>query len=228
MIHEIDLNPMEPGPPSYPALKFLNEFTEIHKTRNHLPHWQQDRSTYFLTFRLVDSLPSNILGEWRNERHQWLLEHPRPWPAETEAAYHLRFSSAIDRHLDQGHGSCLLREPANAQIVAQAFQHFDHSRYLLHTWVIMPNHVHLLLSSCDEFPLDRIVASWKRFTTMKIHAQYQGSGSLWQKDYFDRIIRDWEHFMNVARYIRRNPVRAKLTAGSFMGCEAPWVRRLLS
>jgi REP element-mobilizing transposase RayT len=147
---------------------------------------------------------------------------------ETEAEYHKRFSSVIDRHLDEGHGSCLLREPANADIVARAFEHFDHSRYLLHAWVIMPNHVHLLLSPCAEFPLSRIVAGWKRFTATKIHARNRGSGSVWQKDYFDRLIRDWDHFINVARYIRGNPSKASLPDGAFLLFESPWVQRLLS
>jgi REP element-mobilizing transposase RayT len=127
-----------------------------------------------------------------------------------------------------GHGSCLFREPANATIVAQAFHHFDHSRYLLHAWVIMPNHVHLLLSLAENSSLENIVASWKRFTAHEICKQTHATGSLWQKDYFDRLIRDWDHFMNVSRYIRRNPDKAKLPVGSFILYEAPWVQRLLS
>ena len=112
--------------------------------------------------------------------------------------------------------------------MAQALQFFDTSRYLLHAWVIMPNHVHLLLSLAEAASLERVVASWKRFTANQIHARNHTSGSLWQKDYFDRIIRDWDHIMNVARYIRRNPVKAKLPPGSFTLHVAPWVERLLS
>jgi hypothetical protein len=44
----------------------------------------------------------------------------------------------------------------------------------------------------------------------------------------DRLIRDWDHFINVARYIRRNPVKAKLPDGRFLNYEAQWVQRLLS
>ncbi|MES2440692.1 MAG: transposase [Verrucomicrobiota bacterium] len=219
---------MEPDSSAYPTLKFLNEFAEIQKTVNSLPHWQQDKATYFLTFRLADSVPAILLHEWREERNHWLMDHPKPWSPETEADYHKLFSARIDHFLDQGLGSCLLGNSANAVTVASAFQHFNQTRYLLHAWVIMPNHVHLLLSLGESIDLGETVASWKRFTATKINRGDHGSGPVWQKDYFDRLIRDWDHFMNVARYIRRNPIKAKLPVGSFVVYEAPWVVRLLS
>jgi putative transposase len=219
---------MEPESSAYPALRFLNEFAEIQKTRSSLPHWQQDKATYFLTFRLADSIPASLLDEWRHEKTLWQTTHPKPWPPETEAEYHKLFSARIDRHLDQGLGSCLLGNSTNATRVADAFQHFDHTRYLLHAWVIMPNHVHLLLSLGESIDLGKTVASWKRFTSTKINRQDQSSGPVWQKDYFDRLIRDWDHFINVARYIRGNPVKTKLPEGSFKLYEAPWVHLLLS
>jgi len=114
--------------------------------------------------------------------------------------YHKRFSGAIDRYLDEGLGSCILKNPANTKIVGDAFQYFDHYRYLIHAWAITPNHVHLLLSLKENIPLESIVTSWKRFTSRSI-----GEGPLWQRDYFDRLIRDWDHFLNVARYICNNP-----------------------
>jgi REP element-mobilizing transposase RayT len=211
---------MEPDSSAYPTLRFLNEFAEIRKTQNHLPHWQQDEATYFLTFRLADSIPVSLLDEWRKKRNVWLMDHPKPWTTETEAEYHKRFSTTIDQFLDQGLGSCLLGDSGIAAI--------DHSRYLLHTWVIMPNLVHLMLSLEKTVDLGETVASWKRFTANKINRQAHASGTIWQQDYFDRLIRDWDHFINVARYIRRNPVKAKLPVGAFAVYEAPWVVRLLS
>ncbi len=219
---------MDPTPSSWPVLRFLNEDAGIHQTLNRLPHWQQNQSAYFLTFRLADSLPSHIFEQWRQERDLWCLKHPAPWSPESESEYHRLFSAAIDKHLDQGHGTCLLRQPVHSTIVAESFRHFDHGRYLLHAWVIMPNHVHLLLSLADNSSLEKIVGSWKRFTAREIGRQNHGAGTVWQKDYFDRLIRDWDHFMNAARYIRRNPEKAKLPAGSFTHYESPWVGRLLA
>ena len=219
---------MDSDPSAYPTLRFFNEFAEIHKTCGNLPHWQQDKATYFLTFRLADSIPASLLDAWRRERSLWQDEHSKPWSPETEAEYHKLFSARIDCHLDQGLGSCLLGDSANAAHVADAFQHFNDTRYLLHAWVIMPNHVHLLLSMREAIDLGKTVGSWKRFTSAKTNRQNHSSGPVWQKDYFDRLIRDWDHFINVARYIRRNPVKAKLREGSFRHYEIPWVQRFLS
>jgi type I restriction enzyme R subunit len=60
--------------------------------------------------------------------------------------YHLRFSAAIDRYLDEGMGSCLLRQPQHARIVSDAFHFFDGQRYELWSYVVMPNHVHVVFT----------------------------------------------------------------------------------
>ncbi|WAC21335.1 hypothetical protein OVA24_08045 [Luteolibacter sp. SL250] len=69
-------------------LRFLSGEAPIDKTRRHLPHWQQDGKTYFVTFRLADSLPSSPLNQWTADRARWIAEHPQPWSPETEAEYH--------------------------------------------------------------------------------------------------------------------------------------------
>ena len=51
---------------------FFNPWAEITRTRNRLPHWQQPGATYFLTFRLADSIPWEKLGPWMDEREAWL------------------------------------------------------------------------------------------------------------------------------------------------------------
>lgn len=116
----------------WPIVRFLHDEAVLIKTHHNLPHWQFENSTIFLTFRLKDSIPADILKTWKFERDSWLLEHPQPWTTELEMEYHKQFSGAIDRYLDDGMGACILRQPKNAQIVGQAFQHFDHDRYLIH------------------------------------------------------------------------------------------------
>jgi len=113
-------------------------------------------------------------------------------------------------------------------ILIESFRYFDSERYLMHCFVIMPNHVHLLFSVRDETNLAEIISTWKRFTARRINRRYGNEKALWQRDYFDRIIRNWDHFMAVARYIRRNPVKAKLPQGNFHLYTASWVEKLLS
>lgn len=85
--------------------RFFNPYEEIRFTENLLPHWQQNGATYFVTFRLADSVPTHLRTQWKEERAAWLRFHPEPWNLETESEYHKRFSGAIEHWLDAGHGS---------------------------------------------------------------------------------------------------------------------------
>lgn len=100
-------------------------------------------------------------------------------------------------------------------------------RYELHCRVVMPNHVHVLFSLKEGMKLEKVMATWKNYTASRINAELGQEGTLWQKDYFDRMIRDWDHFARVARYIRRNPVKAKLPEGEYSLYESELVRRVL-
>ncbi len=208
-------------------MNFFNEFKEVHKTKNNFPHWQQENATYFLTYRLADSLPSELLGKLRSEKEAWKESNPTPWSNDQEMEYHRLFSAEIDRMLDKGHGICVLRETENSKIVSDVFKHFDGERYLIHSFVIMPNHVHILVSLETGTALEKLVASWKRYSANDINKRNAAIGTVWQRDYFDRIIRDWDHFANVARYIRRNPSKAKLRNDEFELFEAEWIKRML-
>src|SRR6266567_4037489 len=106
------------------TLRFFNPYEEIRYTENLLPHWQQKGAVYFVTFRLGDAIPAHLRAEWKDEREVWLRLHPEPWNAETEQEYHRRFSSAIERWLDAGHGSCVLGQIECARIVDDALSPF--------------------------------------------------------------------------------------------------------
>ena len=84
-----------------------------------------------------------------------------------------------------------------------------------HSWVLMPNHVHVLFSLMGEARLEKEIGAWKSIASRRINARLARSGALWQEDYFDRMIRDAEHFARCVRYIRRNPVKAGLREGDF-------------
>ncbi|MGB6221210.1 transposase [Haloferula sp.] len=194
-------------------MAFFNPEQDTEKHRHNLPHWQQNKVWIFLTYRLADSLPQVILARWKEERTTWFAHHPEPWDENTEAEYHQRFTDRIDRWLDQGHGSCLLQSPENAQIVANAFEHFDGERYRLVRYVVMPNHVHLLFHPLACHRLPDLVHTWKRFTAREINKRENRSGPLWMADYYDRLIRSQKHFDWVLRYIENNP--AALSPGSY-------------
>ena len=208
-------------------MRFFNEFVATIKTRNNLPHWQQDGATFFVTYRLNDSIPQELMDSWFSRKETWLLANPEPWDDETEAEYHAKFSMEMERMMDSGYGACVLRSREHAEIVREELGKHDGERYMLHSWVVMPNHVHVLFSLAEGTRLEKVVGGWKRISSRRINESLGQEGALWQKDYFDRMIRDWEHMFRVARYIRRNPVKAGLGEGEFLLYEAEWVRRML-
>jgi REP element-mobilizing transposase RayT len=210
------------------AFKFYDPSRKSRQSLNRVPHWEQPGRTYFCTFRLADAVPAKALADFVREKREWLATQPeRPWPEEVEREYHWRFSIRFERWLDRGHGSCLLRDPENAGIVAETLRHFDGERSLIHAWVVMPNHVHVLFSPLGDHAIASLMHSWKGFSARQINTRMNRSGALWQKSYFDRMIRDWDHFANCARYIRNNPKKAKLRAGDFLGGESDFVARML-
>ena len=202
------------------GMKFFSPEAETTVGRNRLPHWDQQGRTYSLTFRLADSVPAHLLRQHRLDEADWREAHPEPWTPEVEMEYHRRFTGAIERWLDMGFGECLLRRPACGKITADALRHFEGVRTRLHAWVVMPNHVHVLTEILPGHTLPDLMESWKGFTAREINQNLGRSGTLWQKGYHDRLIRDWDHFGNVVRYIRRNPVKAKLPADAFHAGES--------
>ncbi|QTN31938.1 transposase [Akkermansiaceae bacterium] len=209
-------------------MRFLDDLADTSTTRNRLPHWQQAAATCFITWRLADSIPQELMAKWKRERAEWLAKNPEPWDEALEAEYHRIFSTEIDRIMDKGHGSCVLRRPPVRAIVSGSFAKFDGSRYTIHSSVVMPNHVHLLVTPAETRKMEDTVRDWKSYSARLINREIgEGSGSLWQKDYFDRIIRDWEHFFRVANYIRRNPGKAGLQEDAFALYEASFVKRML-
>lgn len=207
-------------------LRFFNPYADIRHTENRLPHWQQEGAVYFITFRLADAVPTRLRTQWEGERATWLRVHPEPWTAEIEREYHKRFSGAIERWLDAGHGACFLRRRECAAIVAETLRHFEGERVAMISSVVMPNHVHALFVQNPEWPLEKLIRSWKGFTARKINSLLERSGNFWQRDYFDRLVRDEEHFANCVRYIRRNPDKAQLTKNEFILWESDLARSI--
>lgn len=153
----------------------------------------------FVTWRLADSLPVDLIEAWRKE-----LANEEP-ATQKRLMYRL-----TEQHLDKGVGSCILRNPVAARIVQGSLLFGHQLKYQLHAWSVMPNHVHGLFTPLPGQELSRIVQSIKSFSARKIHECLGGEGRLWQPDYYDRVMRDEQHFLKVVQYIEWNPVKAKL------------------
>ena len=199
-----------------PVFRALDEHGDIKIARRHLPHWEQEGATYFVTFRLADSIPNTLLTEWHDELQTWLKFHPRPWDHKTAKEYERRFVDGPEKWLDRGHGECHLRNQRLAAIVANALRHFDRERYRLDAFVVMPNHVHVLVQPKSGHSLSEILHSWKSFSAHSINKALHRKGDFWMEESHDRMVRDFEELERYRDYIKENPVAAKLGEGEFI------------
>jgi REP element-mobilizing transposase RayT len=171
------------------------------RSRGRLPHWERDDATYFVTFRLFDSLPATALQRIK-EANQ------RSTPTSADYAHRL------DAYLDQGSGASFLKDRRIATLVVDALRHFDGMRYCLHAWCVMPNHVHVVFSSMPArtpaLRLSAVIQSWKSYTAKEANRLLGRSGSFWQREYYDHLVRDEADFVRCIDYTIHNPVKAGL------------------
>lgn len=193
--------------------------TGVHH-RGYLPHLKREGAEYFVTFRLADSLPCKVLIELQRERAARLAAmgagDDSPIDGiETTERIQRDYRRGLERYLDRGAGACHLRRSEIGELVAGALVFFHGQRYFLREWVVMPNHVHVLVWPMNNHVLSDIVRSWKRFTSRRAKPMLGLSeGRFWQPETYDHWVRDDAERSRIVRYIRSNPVKAGL-------CERP-------
>jgi REP element-mobilizing transposase RayT len=183
---------------------FFRPFTELEIRRGDLPHWCQEGVSYFVTFRLADAIPQTKLRKWRRAKMEWLARNPPPRSNLQNEDFHRQFTAPMEAWLDAGLGSCTLKCPTLRRIVEDALRHFEGERYQLGPATVAPNHVHAIVSPREPHSLQRIVQSWKSFSAKAINREAGRVGTLWQKEYFDHIIRNPASFWRISEYIRNH------------------------
>ena len=128
-------------------------------SRGYLPHFDASGLYQAITYRLGDSLP----------RSASIPPASSP-PGDDEK----KERRQTEQKLDKGYGSCILRDKGIAKIVVDAWKYFDARRYDLVAYVVMPNHVHVLIKTHEGFPLSDVVHSWKSFTAHEINKHLKG------------------------------------------------------
>jgi putative transposase len=162
----------------------------VHARR--LPHFHPVEHPVFLTWRLYGSLPAG-----------------RSFPSATTSG---QAFLAMDRILDNARtGPLYLRQPEIANLIVEAIRYRDHRDYSLHNYVVMGNHVHLLITPRVE--VSKLMQSLKRFTAREGNRFLDLTGQpFWQDESYDRVVRDKTEFRRIANYIEMNPVKAGMAA----------------
>ena len=185
---------------------YFNPNEEIKvSTTGVLPHWNQYGKIQYVTFRLADSLPQSKIAELTELKNKFISNHPKPWDKYEKFAYWNLIGPVESKLLDAGYGSCILKIPEIRSIVSDTLKYNDGNKYRLIAYVIMPNHVHVLFELLGNNCIECVMKSIKGYCSRKINELTGGSGSVWMKEYFDRIVRDASHLKSYIGYILNNP-----------------------
>jgi len=161
--------------------------------RRHLPHFHPDGAHFFVTWRLDGSLPAQAPG----------VIYATPGHA----------FAAEDRALAQSDRRQWLSDTRVARQVADAIRDGESRKrfYELQAWVIMPNHVHVLMLPGVELPQ---ITHWlKGRTAVEANRLIGRTGeAFWQHESYDHWVRNEREFNRIVAYIEENPVSAGLAA----------------
>lgn len=167
----------------------------IQNSRRDLLNSQTEEGTYFITFRLIDSLPQDLAR--------------------------LRGGKRVEEALDRGFGSAHLAKEEIGRMVFNTIQFFNGWRYTLHAACVMPNHVHVVCRTARRVALSHVLHSWKGFTAQQANRLLGRQGPFWQSESWDRLIRDESEFARANAYVLANPEKAGLRDWKWVGAFDP-------
>jgi hypothetical protein len=168
------------------------------RSRGRLPHWELADAVYLITFRTASAVSPELLAKLHLSRYT---------PDEIR--------KQVELSLDSCENGDLLRGPT-AHIVADSIL-FGHERdYFLDSWCVMPNHVHLLLKFPSDRALSKSLQALKSCTAHRINKLLGRTGSVWEREYFDRLVRPGQT-ETIRRYILSNPAKAHLSNWPWFG-----------
>jgi REP element-mobilizing transposase RayT len=157
-----------------------------------LPSGFGDGETYFVTVCLQDAVPVHL-------RRRHLVKD------EGDADVIAAGSEPPTRQ-----GSCLLRRAELARVVENTLIRYQRQRYDLHAWVVMPNHVHVVVNPAGGDALSQILHFWKSFTSNELNRLLDRTGELWQEESFEHLIGNEDAYARFVSYVELNPVAAGL------------------
>ncbi|MDP1675809.1 MAG: transposase [Bacteroidota bacterium] len=194
--------------------------------RRHLPHFLPSEAIFFVTFRLVNSLPVWIIDKLRNEYDSELAlaEYKKTDPSikKLPEEFYRRYFLEFDGFLDnQKSNDNWLNDSRVAKVVADAIHFRANIKYDLICFCIMPNHVHLVIEILEKHNnaansttkyLTKVLQSLKSYTAIQSNIILQRDGQFWQSENYDRVIRNEKEFEEVINYVAYNPVKAGLVS----------------
>jgi putative transposase len=202
--------------PAPPHFRGLHPDLPIRMYHRHLPHWRQEGATYAVTFRQADSIPQAQLQALKRWRAIWEHQHPEPRSEIEWKKFAKEITNQTERWMDEGCGSCVFRESRFSKMMFDSLLHFQNQRHYTSCFVVMPNHVHVVIRPMSGFELEDCLQRIKQYVSTHVDKNLKQDGTLWAEESYDRIVRDEEHLWNVVQYIGRNPMKAGIPVGQWV------------
>ena len=188
--------------------------------RRRLPHIQPEGATLFITFRLANSLPIEVVKilreeNWQIKKRLKQIADKKESEKQSELESRRLFSKWDDALDNLAFGEKYLSNPQIAELVAESLHYRDRKVYDLDAFCIMPNHAHLICEPLEEnkgkyFSLSKIMHSIKRHTARQSNLILGREGAFWQHENYDHFVRSGAELERIIKYVLYNPVKAKL------------------
>jgi putative transposase len=186
--------------------------------KRRLPHLYSQDSAVFITWRLNHDLPNSmkdfLYNRTKTFENSILTENEqrkkiRTYNFQKQQFDWLDTQLGINTDFPE-----TLNQPDIADIVYQSLHYHNDTKYRLHAFCIMPNHVHVLITPISEGHdwskiLASITKSWKGFSARRINLILNQRGAFWSRESYDHMVRDENEFYRIVNYILKNPVKAK-------------------
>ena len=165
--------------------------------QRNLPHWQEDGRAVFITWRLSGSLPLAVISRLRSSKSAEVGKRFREFDIALDAA---------------SSGPLWLKDDRVAELVGAATARVaEQGLGRVHAWVVMPNHVHVLME--PKVAMGRITQLLKGRTARQANIILGRTGEhFWQDESFDHWVRDEGELLKIKKYIEQNPVVAGLVS----------------
>lgn len=182
--------------------------------RRNLPHIHLPQARYFITFRLANSLPQEVVERLRAEYNDTMTHELRgavDEMSERQRCYFEKFDQLLD---ESSVGDRWLERTEIADCVIDALRYYDGTSYDLLCCTVMSNHVHMLVDHSFDTSgnrIEEILQSIKKYTARTSNQLLDRTGEqFWQYESYDHVVRNEQESENTIRYILYNPVKAGL------------------
>ena len=155
----------------------------------HLKHLDIEDHYQFVTFRTKESLDDYLLELYKLDTDEKIKRY------------------LMDKYLDQSSKGALLNADISQRIISY-YRDKEGVDFELIAVSVMPNHIHILFKQNTALP--KIIQTFKGGAAHIVNKTLNRTGKVWSRDYFDRVIRNQDHFEKTYRYIQQNAIKANL------------------